>query len=160
MVAVANVGGMRRLALLATVVVLAGCGSDYSDVPAVTTVPVPTTAASTIEPATSEPSTTAAPTTAAPTTEPSTTEATTTTAADPVTTSSVAPATPNELGLRAVLDQFREDEILHLLQVRVTNTSDTKMRLTSVQLDWSGMTVVAPTPQLSLIITPKRARSA
>jgi len=151
-----NQPGTRLIRALSAVLVLAaamtGCGSDPPDaLPASTTAVAPTTNA----PSTTDaPTTTAAPTTttAAPTTTAvADTTAPPTTSAAPVTTSSVPPATPNELGLRAVLDQFREDEILHLLQVRVTNTSDAKIRLTSVQLDWPGMTVVSPTPRSDLL---------
>lgn len=137
----------RLLALATLALVVVGCGSDNPDVPplttaapATTTAPAPTDAA----PTTTTPSVTTD--TAADTTAPPAT-----TAAAPVTTESVPPATPNELGLRAVVDQFREDEILHLLQVRITNTSQTKVRVTSVQLDWPGMTVVEPTPRSDLI---------
>jgi len=160
---------MPRVTILSVAVAMlavAGCGSDYPDVP-VATNPTTTVAAPSTEapPTTSAPTTTASattvppttvpPTTVPPTTAPATTDAPETTAPAttdaPETTVSVPPATPNELGLRAVIDQFREDEILHLLQVRVTNTSDRKIRITSVQLVWPGMTVVAPTTRSDLL---------
>jgi len=140
---------MPRLALVTiTVVALAGCGSDHPDVPLATAPATTVAAATTTAPA--------ATTTATTTTAPRPTTATTTappptTVPAPETTASIPPATPNELGLRAVVDQFREDEILHLLQVRVTNTSQSKVRITSVQLVWPGMTVVAPTPRSDLL---------
>jgi hypothetical protein len=151
----------RRASLgVAVALVLVGCGSDAPDVPvataAVTAPSTATTVESTSAP-TSTPTTTAAadstvpPETGPPETAPPETGPPETDAPAPETTVSVPPATPNELGLRAVVDQFREDEILHLLQVRVTNTSQSKVRLTSVQLDWPGMTVVPPTPRSDLL---------
>ena len=152
------------LSVAVAVLAVAGCGSDYPDVPVATnptttvavpsteaapTTPAPTTTAAETTTTTTAPTTTALPTTAPPTTAQPTTAPATTDA--PETTVSVPPATPNELGLRAVIDQFREDEILHLLQVRVTNTSDRKIRITSVQLVWPGMTVVAPTTRSDLL---------
>jgi hypothetical protein len=60
--------------------------------------------------------------------------------------------TPRGTGLTAVVDQFREDEILHLLQVRVTNDGDVAYHIASMQLDWPGLTRVAPTPRDTLVV--------
>ena len=67
------------------------------------------------------------------------------------TTTPVAPAPPNELGLNAVVDQFREDEIVHQLTVRITNHGSTGYHLSSLQLDWPGITEVPPTPRDTLL---------
>ncbi|MEO5901924.1 MAG: hypothetical protein ABIR68_17600 [Ilumatobacteraceae bacterium] len=119
------------LALLA----LVGCGSDDDALP---TLPPTTTSVASISAA----STTAASTTAA-----------STTLVESATTVAIPAATPNALGLAAVVDQFREDEIAHQMQIRVTNASATKVRLESMQLDWPGFTVVAPN-QHSYLLSP------
>jgi hypothetical protein len=156
-------------AATAAAIAVAGCGSDHPDVP-IATAPTTTLVAT----STSTASATTAPTTTTETTPPPTeatdasqptdsTAATATTTeegdtsvpppttAAPETTASVPPADPNEFGLRAVVDQFREDEILHLLQVRVTNTSQVKVRIMQIQLVWPGLTVVAPTVRSDLL---------
>ena len=68
----------------------------------------------------------------------------------PASAPSTASAT--DTGLAAVVDQFREDEILHLLQVRVTNHGDVTYRISSMQLDWPGLTTVDPTPRDTLVV--------
>src|SRR3954452_8767988 len=71
-------------------------------------------------------------------------------ASAPASAPSSAP--PVAAGLTAVVDQFREDEILHLLQVRVTNDGDVAYHIARMQLDWPGLTRVAPTPRNTLVV--------
>jgi hypothetical protein len=127
---------------VAVSIVLVGCGSDDDSLPAAST---PTT----IEAST--PTSTSTVPTIVPTTVATTGPSTTVAVTEPETTIAIPAAPPNALGLTAVVDQFREDEISHQLQVRVTNTSATKVRLTSMQLGWSGFTVVAPNSRSDLL---------
>ena len=69
-----------------------------------------------------------------------------------VVATSLQAAPPNDLGLNAVLDQYRPDEIAHLLLVRLTNHGTTTWHIGSMQLAWPGLTTVAPTPRDTLIV--------
>ena len=54
------------------------------------------------------------------------------------TTTSVAPTVVP--GLTAILEQYREDEILNLLQVKATNRSTSSVDVLDLRLDWAGIT--------------------
>ena len=52
-----------------------------------------------------------------------------------------APGAPTTLpGLTAILEQYREDEILNLLQVKATNRSTSSVDVLDLRLDWAGVT--------------------
>lgn len=52
-----------------------------------------------------------------------------------------APGAPTTLpGLTAILEQYREDEILNLLQVKATNRSPSSVDVLDLRLDWAGVT--------------------
>jgi hypothetical protein len=55
--------------------------------------------------------------------------------------SSSASAHPAQVpGLTAILEQYREDEILNLLQVKATNRSSSSVDVLDLRLDWPGIT--------------------
>ena len=52
-----------------------------------------------------------------------------------------APGAPTTIpGLTAILEQYREDEILNLLQVKATNRSTSSVDVLDLRLDWAGVT--------------------
>lgn len=53
-------------------------------------------------------------------------------------------AGPVDPSVTATLEQYRADEVAHVLQVQVTNRGDRRVRLSGVQLVWPGLTTVAP----------------
>ena len=47
-------------------------------------------------------------------------------------------------GLTAILEQYREDEILNLLQVKASNHSTSSVDVLDLRLDWAGITANDP----------------
>ena len=54
-------------------------------------------------------------------------------------------------GLRATLEQYRADEVTHILQIQVTNTTARKVRISGLQLVWPGLVAVAPSARADLV---------
>lgn len=57
--------------------------------------------------------------------------------------------------ITATLEQYRADEVAHVLQVQVTNTTDRRVRLSGVQLAWSGLATVPPGTR-AILVSPKQ----
>jgi hypothetical protein len=64
--------------------------------------------------------------------------ASTDSAPDGPATTSVSPTAI--AGLTAILEQYREDEILNLLQVKASNRSTSSVDVLDLRLDWAGIT--------------------
>lgn len=57
--------------------------------------------------------------------------------------------------ITATLEQYRADEVAHVLQVQVTNTTDRRVRLSGVQLVWAGLARVPPATR-AILVSPKQ----
>ena len=54
-------------------------------------------------------------------------------------------------GLSAIVLQYREDEVRHVLSIKVRNAGPEPVRVVDLRLQWEGLEVVGPAPQDHLV---------